>query len=98
VSVQTRGIGTRAHRVTRFTGTVAPASETDAKYAIQELIGKSWKLIAGGITANAPRNGVVPFKIVVHFRHAGFFRVFVGSVEGANAESFSAPVAVRGYA
>jgi hypothetical protein len=98
VSVHTHGIGTRAHPATRFSGSVAPVSETDAKYAIQELIGKSWKLVAGGITANAPVNGVVPFKIVVHFRHGGFFRVFVGTVEGANAESFSAPVAVRGYA
>ena len=97
VSVHTHGVGTRAHPATRFTGTVAPASETDAKYAIQELIGTTWKLVAGGITANAPRNGVVPFKIVVHFHHGGFFRVFVGSVEGANAESFSAPVSVRGY-
>jgi hypothetical protein len=97
VSIHTRGIGTRAHPATRFTGTVAPATETDAKYAIQELIGKTWKLIAGGITANAPRNGLVPFKIVVRFRHGGFFRVFVGTVEGANAESFSAPVSVRGY-
>ena len=97
VSIHTRGIGTRAHPATRFTGTVAPGTETDAKYAIQELIGKTWKLIAGGITANAPRNGLVPFKIVVRFRHGGFFRVFVGTVEGANAESFSAPVSVRGY-
>jgi hypothetical protein len=97
VSIHTHGVGTRAHPATRFSGTVAPGSETDAKYAIQELVGKTWKLVAGGITANAPRNGVVPFKIVVHFRHGGFFRVFVGTVEGANAESFSAPVSVRGY-
>ena len=97
VSVHTRGIGSRAHPATRFTGTVAPASETDAKYAIQELIGTTWKLMAGGITANAAVNGLVPFKIVVHFHHGGFFRVFVGTVEGANAESFSAPVSVRGY-
>jgi len=97
VSVHTRGIGSKAHPATRFTGTVAPGSETDAKYAIQELINKQWKLVGGGITANTPRNGLATFSLVVRFHHGGFFRVFVGSVEGANAESFSAPVAVRGY-
>ena len=97
VSVHTHGVGTRGHLATRFFGTVAPASETDAKFAIQELIHNTWTLVDGGITANAASNGVVNFSKVVHFKHAGFFRIFVGTVQGANAESFSAPVAVRGY-
>ncbi len=97
VTLRTKGIGTRSHPETRFQGTVAPANETDAKFAVQELIGHAWKLVGGGTTANVARNGVVAFKVSVRFRHGGFFRVFVGSVQGANAESFSAPVAVRGY-
>jgi hypothetical protein len=97
VTVHTQGVGTRAHPATRFTGTVAPGTETDAKFAIQELIGNTWTLVNGGITANSAKNGVVPFSKVVHFKHGGFFRIFVGTVQGANAESFSAPVAVRGY-
>jgi hypothetical protein len=97
VNLHTKGIGTRAHPATRFYGTVAPGSETDSKFAVQELFGKTWKLVGGGITANTTHNGVATFSVVVHFHHGGFFRVFVGTVEGANAESFSAPVAVRGY-
>ena len=97
VTVHTRGIGTSAHPATRFSGTVAPPSETDAKFAIEQLFGTTWKLVGGGITANNAQNGVVPFSKVVHFKHAGFFRIFVGTVQGANAESFSPPVFVRGH-
>jgi hypothetical protein len=97
VTVHTHAVGTRAHPATRFTGTVAPPSETDAKFAIQELFGQTWKLVSGGITAGSATNGVVHFSKVVHFKHGGFFRIFVGTVEGANAESFGPPVAVRGY-
>jgi len=97
VSVHTHAVGTRAHPATRFTGTVAPGTETDARYAIQELVNNTWKLVGGGITANTTSNGLATFKVVVRFHHGGFFRVFVGAVGGANAESFSAPLAVRGY-
>jgi hypothetical protein len=97
VRLHARARGSREHPAARFSGTVAPASETDAKYAIQELIHHKWRLINGGITARAPHGGVVRFAKLIHFHHGGFFRVFVGSVQGANAESFSAPIAVRGY-
>jgi hypothetical protein len=97
VSVHTHAAGNQAHPATRFTGTVAPDTETDAKYAIEELIHNTWKLVGGGITATKPKDGLATFSLVVHFHHGGFFRVFVGSVEGANAESFSAPVVARGY-
>ncbi|MGD0197866.1 MAG: hypothetical protein ABSC56_08180 [Solirubrobacteraceae bacterium] len=98
VTIHTRGLGKRGHLATRFTGTVAPGTETDVKYAIQELFGTTWRLVGGGITANTTQNGLAHFSTVLHFKRAGFFRVFVGAVGGANAESFSAPVAVRGYA
>jgi len=97
VTVHTHAVGTRAHLATRFTGSVAPGTETDAQFAIQELVGHTWKLVNGGTTANSATNGVVRFSKVVHFKRGGFFRIFVGTVQGANAESFSPPVAVRGY-
>jgi hypothetical protein len=97
VTVHTHAAGTRAHPATRFYGSVAPASETDAKFAIQELFGHTWKLVNGGITASQASDGVVHFSKVVPFKHGGFFRIFVGTVQGANAESFSAPVVARGY-
>jgi hypothetical protein len=98
VTVHTKGIGSVSHPATRFSGTVAPGSETDAKFAIQELIGHTWKLVGGGITKNGDNaSGQATFSVVVRFHHGGFFRVFVGSVQGANAESFSAPVSARGH-
>ena len=97
VTVHSHAAGTRAHPAARIYGSVAPSSETDAKFAVQELFGQTWKLINGGITAGVARNGVVPFSKVVHLKHGGFIRVFVGTVQGANSESFSAPISVRGY-
>lgn len=97
VTVHSHAAGTHARRAARIYGSVAPSSETDAKFAVQELFGQTWKLINGGITAGAARNGVVPFSKVVPLKHSGFIRVFVGTVQGANAESFSAPIFVRGY-
>jgi hypothetical protein len=97
VSVHTHAVGSRSHPGTRFTGTVAPGTETDAKFAVEELEHGNWKLVGGGITASNEHNGLATYSVVVHFHHGGFFRVFVGSVEGANAESFSAPVSARGY-
>jgi hypothetical protein len=99
VYVHTHAAGSRSHPATRFSGTVAPGTETDAKYAIQELVGHTWKLVGGGITKNNDNNnGEATFSTVVRFHHGGFFRIFVGTVEGANAENFSAPVVARGYA
>ena len=40
----------------------------------------------------------LPIFVMRRFHHGGFFRIFVGTVEGANAENFSAPVVARGYA
>lgn len=97
VSVHTHAVGSRSHPGTRFKGTVAPGTETDAKFAVEEIIHGNWKLVGGGITGSTAHNGLATYSVVVHFHHGGFFRIFVGSVEGANAESFSAPVAVRGY-
>jgi hypothetical protein len=97
VTVHSHGMGSRSHPEARIYGSVAPSSETDAKFAVQELFGKTWKLINGGITASAAQGGVVHFSKVVHLTHSGFIRVFVGTVQGANAESFSPPIAVRGY-
>jgi hypothetical protein len=97
VTLHSHAVGTREHRAARIFGTVEPASETDAKFAIQELFGKTWKLINGGITAGTASGGVVHFSKVVHLKRSGFIRVFVGTVQGANAESFSPPIAVRGY-
>jgi hypothetical protein len=76
---------------------VAPGTETDAKFAVQELLHGAWTLVGGGITGNTTHNGLATFSVAVHFHHGGFFRIFVGTVVGANAESFSAPVSVRGY-
>jgi hypothetical protein len=97
VSINTHAVGSRSHPATRFTGTVAPGTETDAKFAVEELINGSWKLVGGGITANSTRDGLATYSLVVRFHHGGFFRIFVGSVSGAVAESFSVPVSVRGY-
>jgi hypothetical protein len=97
VTLHTKAVGTRSHRATRFSGTVAPGTETDAKFAVQELIDGNWKLVGGSITKNTTQNGLATFSVVVHFHKGGFFRVFVGTVEGANTEAFSAPVSVRGY-
>jgi hypothetical protein len=90
-------VGSRHRPAARFSGTVAPGIETDAKVAIQRLYGTTWKLVGGTITSNSDHNGVATFSTVVHFKHAGFFRLYVAPVDGAHVSDTTAPIYVRGY-
>jgi hypothetical protein len=96
-SLSSHALGSHAHPRARFTGTVAPGIETDAKVAIEKLDGTVWKLVGGTLTSNSDHNGVATFSTVVHFRHAGFFRLYVQAVDGAHVSDTSAPIYVRGY-
>jgi hypothetical protein len=96
-TLSSHALGSRAHPRARFAGTVAPGVETDAKIAIEKLDGTVWKLIGGTVTSNSDHNGVATFSTVVHFRHPGFFRLYVAPVEGAHVSDTSAPIYVRGY-
>jgi hypothetical protein len=92
-----KAIGTRAHRATKFTGTVTPGVETGAHLAIQKLNGTNWDLVGGGQTSRFAHNGVTTFSVKVYFRQAGFFRVLVEPVEGAHVTGQSNPIYARGY-
>jgi hypothetical protein len=90
-------LGSKKHPEARFSGTVAPGIETDAKIAISEYEGTTWKLVGGTITSNSTSGGVAKYSVTVHFHHAGFFRLFVTPVEGTQVFDQSAPIYVRGY-
>lgn len=97
-TLHSHGVGTRSHPAARFSGTVAPGLETDARIAIEQLRGTNWKPIAGTVTATTPNaDGLATFHLVAHFRHGGFFRVLVETVEGSHINGYSTPIIARGY-
>jgi hypothetical protein len=96
-TLQTQRKGTHSHPAARFFGTVSPGIETDAKIAIERLEGTSWQTVAGTITSNTSSNGVTKYSVVVHFKHPGFYHVFVQPVEGSHVVGRSGPLYVRGY-
>lgn len=96
-TLQTQRKGTHAHPAARFFGTVSPGIETDAKIAIERLEGTSWQTVGGTITSSTAHNGVTTFSVVVHFKHPGFYHVFVQPVEGSHVVGRSGPHYVKGY-
>jgi hypothetical protein len=96
-TLHAKGIGTRSHPESKFSGTVTPGIETGAKFVVQKLNGTNWDLVEGGQTSPSAHNGVATFSVKVHFKHAGFFRVLVEPVEGAHVTGQSDPLYARGY-
>jgi hypothetical protein len=70
----------RTGHVVRFFGTVRPA-RAGAQYAVQNLRGKRWVTVAGGIT-HGTAGGVSRYAKRVRIRHGGAYRVFVAIVDG----------------
>jgi len=77
-NVSTRRV--RTGHVVRFFGTVRPA-RAGAQYAVQNLRGKRWVTVAGGIT-HGTAGGVSRYAKRVRIRHGGDYRVFVAIVDG----------------
>jgi hypothetical protein len=97
-TLHARGVGTRAHPAARFSGTVAPGIETDAKIAIERLEGTRWVVVGGSATSNRAHGAVTRFSVTVRFHRPGFFRVYVAPVEGSHVVGRSGPLFARGYA
>jgi len=97
IALHSKGIGSRSHPESNFTGTVAPALETDAKITIQKLKGTNWDYVGSGLTSKTAHNGGTTFAIKVHFKTSGFFRALVTPVEGAHVSGQSPSPYARGY-
>jgi hypothetical protein len=80
VATYTSARRVRTGRTVRFFGTVRPA-RAGAQYAIQNLRGKRWVTVAGGIT-HGTAGGVSRYAKRVKIRRGGAYRVFVAIVDG----------------
>ena len=93
VTLHAQSTGSHRHPAIHFTGTIAPA-EPSARIAVERLIGKSWKVVAGTIAHANTVNGVVTYGLTAH-TSGGFFRTLVLPVEGGHVSGYSQVALVR---
>ncbi len=90
--VSTRRTKTGTYTI-HFTGSVSPA-EVGARVAIQRLVGRTWKYVAGGNAKPGPATSS-PYSVTIHVHHGGFYRVRVLPVEGGHVTGYGQAFLVR---
>ncbi|MGA2470883.1 MAG: hypothetical protein ABSG64_09355 [Solirubrobacteraceae bacterium] len=98
-TISSKGIGSKAHPESRFSGTVSPGLEVGARIEVQELTsGTNWADIGGTVTAATTNSsGVATYKVKLHFHHGGFFRVLAEPIEGAHISGYSPTILAKGH-
>jgi len=76
-----------------FTGNVSPA-EIGARVAVQRLVGRTWKFVAGGNAKPATASSST-YSVTIHAHHGGFYRVRVLPVEGGHVTGYGQATLVR---
>jgi len=76
-----------------FTGRVSPA-EVGARIAIQRLVGRTWKFVAGG-SAKPGTPASSTYSVTIHAHHGGFYRVRVLPIEGGHVTGYGQATLVR---
>jgi hypothetical protein len=90
--VTTHRTRTRSYTI-HFTGNVTPA-EVGARVAVQRLVGRTWKFVAGG-NARSGSAASSPYSVTIHVHHGGFYRVRVLPVEGGHVAGYAPATLVR---
>ncbi len=90
--VTTHRTKTRSYTI-HFTGNVTPA-EAGARVAVQRLVGRTWKYVAGG-NAKPGTAASSSYSVTIHVHHGGFYRVRVLPVEGGHVTGYGPATLVR---
>jgi hypothetical protein len=98
-TIGSKGIGSKAHPESRFTGTLMPGLEVGARVTVEEQgTGTVWNIVGSTVAAATTNtSGAATYKLKVHFHHAGFFRVAVDPVEGGHIEGWSPAIFAKGF-